>query len=98
MTTSQINTVLLRAHYAVLSYYNYVYYCLLTICFYPLAVSPPGENCDSFSRGQHRQAMLKRVHRNDNKRFHTAGIVDDIKVSKKYLVLKVSNFNLGNIL
>lgn len=45
-----------------------------------LAVSPPGDDCDTFSRGQHRQAMLKRIHRNDNKRYHTAGAVDDLKV------------------
>lgn len=31
------------------------------------------ENCESFSRGQHRQAV-KRTHR-----YHTAGLVDDIK-------------------
>lgn len=37
------------------------------------------DSCETFSRGQHRQAMLKRV-RNDTKRYHTAGAVDDIKV------------------
>ncbi|XP_019757266.1 pleckstrin homology domain-containing family G member 5 isoform X2 [Dendroctonus ponderosae] len=36
-------------------------------------VSLLDENCESFSRGQHRQAM-KRTHR-----YHTAGLVDDIK-------------------
>ncbi|XP_030757570.1 pleckstrin homology domain-containing family G member 5 isoform X1 [Sitophilus oryzae] len=36
-------------------------------------ISQPDENCDSFNRGQHRQAM-KRTHR-----YHTAGLVDDIK-------------------
>lgn len=83
MMISQTNTVLLKAHCAVISYYKCVFYCLPTIRFCHLAISPPGENCDSFSRGQHRQAMLKRVHRNDNKRYHTAGIVDDIKVRLK---------------
>lgn len=53
----------------------------LTILRYLTAISPPGEDCDSFSRGQHRQAMLKRIHRNDNKRYHTAGAVDDLKVT-----------------
>lgn len=42
-------------------------------------VSPSDDCCENFSRGQHRQAMLKRI-RNDNKRYHTAGVVDDIKV------------------
>lgn len=37
------------------------------------------EDCETFSRGHHRQAMLKRI-RNDNKRYHTAGVIDDIKV------------------
>ncbi|KAJ8950114.1 hypothetical protein NQ318_017839 [Aromia moschata] len=36
-------------------------------------VSQQEDNCESFSRGQHRQAM-KRTYR-----YHTAGVVDDIK-------------------
>ncbi|XP_008194220.1 pleckstrin homology domain-containing family G member 5 isoform X4 [Tribolium castaneum] len=40
-------------------------------------VSPSEDQCESFSRGHHRQAM-KRIYRND-KRYHTAGVVDDIK-------------------
>ncbi|KAK9744014.1 RhoGEF domain [Popillia japonica] len=39
----------------------------------------PTEQCENFSRGQLRQAMVKRGHRNENKRYHTAGVVDDIK-------------------
>lgn len=57
-----------------------------------LAVSP--ELCENFSRGQHRQAMLKRFYRNDNKRYHTAGAVDDIKVSIiNCAVHSVSNYS-----
>nr|XP_022900962.1 pleckstrin homology domain-containing family G member 5 isoform X1 [Onthophagus taurus]XP_022900963.1 pleckstrin homology domain-containing family G member 5 isoform X1 [Onthophagus taurus] len=37
------------------------------------------DHCESFSRGQLRQAMVKRGHRTENKRYHTAGTVDDIK-------------------
>ncbi|XP_063917927.1 pleckstrin homology domain-containing family G member 5-like isoform X1 [Zophobas morio] len=40
-------------------------------------VSQSEDQCESFSRGHHRQAM-KRIYRND-KRYHTAGVVDDIK-------------------
>ncbi|XP_056648248.1 pleckstrin homology domain-containing family G member 5 isoform X1 [Diorhabda sublineata] len=36
-------------------------------------VSQQEENCEAFSRGQHRQAMKRSY------RYHTAGIVDDIK-------------------
>ncbi|CAG9855895.1 unnamed protein product [Phyllotreta striolata] len=36
-------------------------------------VSQDEDNCESFSRGQHRQAMKRSY------RYHTAGIVDDIK-------------------
>ncbi|KRT83101.1 hypothetical protein AMK59_3602 [Oryctes borbonicus] len=39
----------------------------------------PTEQCENFSRGQLRQAMVKRGHRYENKRYHTAGVVDDIK-------------------
>lgn len=42
-------------------------------------VSPEdGKDFGDFSRGHHRQAM-KRAHRSDNRRYHTAGTVDDIK-------------------
>lgn len=42
------------------------------------------EHCESFSRGQHRQAMKR------SNRYHTAGIVDDIKVSfKLFLIVTV---------
>lgn len=37
------------------------------------------EECETFSRGHHRQAMHKRI-RNDPKRYHTAGVVDEIMV------------------
>ncbi|KAK5646254.1 hypothetical protein RI129_004718, partial [Pyrocoelia pectoralis] len=43
-----------------------------------IAGTSTDDSCENFSRGQHRQAMLKRV-RNDNIRYHTAGVVDDIK-------------------
>lgn len=39
-----------------------------------LGIPQLDETCESFSRGQHRQAMKR------NQRYHTAGLVDDIKV------------------
>ncbi|XP_044750669.1 pleckstrin homology domain-containing family G member 5 isoform X2 [Coccinella septempunctata] len=41
-------------------------------------ISQSDDHCESFSRGHHRQAM-KRSYRNNDKRYYTAGVVDDIK-------------------
>lgn len=51
-----------------------------------VGISPPDDLTDSFNRGQHRQAMMKRVYRSDNRRYHTAGVVDDIKVSHTSII------------
>ncbi|GLV48672.1 dynein axonemal intermediate chain 2 [Carabus blaptoides fortunei] len=62
-------------------------------------ISPPDDLTDSFNRGQHRQAMMKRVyHRSDNRRYHTAGVVDDIKKNNERdtaSILKRLSWNCG---
>lgn len=52
-------------------------------------VSQVDENCDCFNRG-HRQA-IKRTHR-----YHTAGLVDDIKVVCQTNVIDIAYFNILN--
>ncbi|XP_017778525.1 PREDICTED: pleckstrin homology domain-containing family G member 5 isoform X2 [Nicrophorus vespilloides] len=60
--------------------------------------SPSLEPLENFCRGQHRQALTKRFHRNDNKRYHTAGAVDDIKKSneKDSSIHKRLSWNCGS--
>ena len=77
------------------SYLSYTTFITFHFCFSPCVfsgISPPTEERltpelteDAASTGPlrshpHRHAMMKRLTRTDNRRYHTAGAIDDLKV------------------
>lgn len=72
MIRMQVYTVFFPHFYSI--HFNFVYRITGNVSCIYLGISTSEEHFESFSRGQHRQAMKRSY------RYHTAGIVDDIKV------------------